>query len=747
MKLNYLLKGAAVALLMAGTAFSAAAATPLTTDQFKNIVKSEAGEGMSDEMLDQLIEILRQKYPNEDDFNKALTAYLTKTLPMYNYFTKDRENPPFVENISDIKVDTIAAAPCDEMYYGVGDPRNYYKSEGMSEDEIATGLAAGAKRKYNQSYVWGIASVGDKLYWATNTNYICTMMRDAPYTVPQSDPTNGFDNNCWACEFNSGIYGKTVHAQVDPSYTQYSDSRIPHMYCYDTTTGVVEDITPDGEEFAMNLQNCQGFRSGGSHHGVVFFGGPAAYGGSMGTVTGGASFFAYDDEAHKMISCNSMDNVDGNRITNVRRWYVFDDILYCGVRVTDKNGVDRGAIMRWFGDKNDPWNFHIVGWTPCEAAEIVEFNNRLYIGGWLTASQRDCAVFKGPEIPQGGMQPVDINEPEWPQIWRLNQYDPDPVARNVQYVGCLEVWKDKLYWGTFTFGYAIRHLAMTNGGYTDLTSPEALAFIMGEFRQTTLWRVDAQDNIELLYGDAQLPRWDKMTKFNEQGQPIGEDSWTLVDTGWSPKFGRAGYGNPFQCYTWTMTKYHGDLYLGTNDVTMLLGDLADNTGDEAFTLLKAVCKLDKKDYGFDLFRMTDPEKGVESITLDGFGNHTAYGIRNFMVIGDNLYVGSAAPYNIVANSGWHLFRLHEAGLSGVQDNMVQPGIVCRKEAGQINVASFDGKNLAGATLYGVDGKVISTAIPVGNVGVLSTENCTTGTTVIIKATTADGKQYTSKMIL
>ncbi|MBQ0115058.1 MAG: hypothetical protein KBT10_04220 [Bacteroidales bacterium] len=43
------------------------------------------------------------------------------------------------------------------------------------------------------------------------------------------------------------VYGQTVHAQVDPSYTQYSDSRIPHMYCYDTTTGVVEDITPDGD--------------------------------------------------------------------------------------------------------------------------------------------------------------------------------------------------------------------------------------------------------------------------------------------------------------------------------------------------------------------------------------------------------------------------------------------------------------------------------------------------------------------
>ena len=245
--------------------------------------------------------------------------------------------------------------------------------------------------------------------------------------------------------------------------------------------------------------------------------------------------------------------------------------------------------------------------------------------------------------------------------------------------------------------------------------------------------------MELLYGESELPRWNKLS--------TGEDTWSIVETGWTPKFGRAGYGNPFTVYTWTMTKYHGDLYLGTNDVTMLLGDLADNTNDDGFKVMQNICNINKEEYGFELLRMKDPEQPVQAITRDGFGNHTAYGVRNFMIIGDDMYLGSASPYNVAPNSGWHLFKLHEAGLSGIEDNMVQPGILCRKEAGQINVASFDGQNLGSATLYSIDGKVISTAIPVGNVGVLSTESCTTGTTVIVKATTADGKQYTSKMIL
>ena len=165
MKFNYLLKCAAVALLMAGTAFSANADTTVTAEQkLREALQAEQGEG-SDDMLAQLLEYLHKKYPNEDDFNNALNGYLTKTLPMYNYFTKDRVQPEFAD-LTNIKVDTVVAAPCDEIYYGIGDPRNYYKSEGLSEAEIAEGLAAGGKCKYNQSYVWGIASVDKDWYEA-----------------------------------------------------------------------------------------------------------------------------------------------------------------------------------------------------------------------------------------------------------------------------------------------------------------------------------------------------------------------------------------------------------------------------------------------------------------------------------------------------------------------------------------------------------------------------------------------------
>lgn len=168
-------------------------------------------------------------------------------------------------------------------------------------------------------------------------------------------------NNSWVCECESGIYGQTVHGTIKPEYAQYSDTRIPRIYCYDITTGSVQDITPSGGDYDKLLQDCQGLRSAGYHNGVAFFGGPSLYGSTSGQ-TVGSSFFAYDTDAGKFIGCKALTDIDGNAITDIRRWYVHNGVLYCGVRITDANGKDRGAVLRWYGDKTNPWQFKIVGW-------------------------------------------------------------------------------------------------------------------------------------------------------------------------------------------------------------------------------------------------------------------------------------------------------------------------------------------------------------------------------------------------
>ena len=46
------------------------------------------------------------------------------------------------------------------------------------------------------------------------------------------------------------------------------------------------------------------------------------------------------------------------------------------------------------------------------------------------------------------------------------------------------------------------------------------------------------------------------------------------------------------------------------------------------------------------------------MTLDGFGNPANTGVRNAMVVGDDLYIGSSTYSNIDAKQGgWELFKL------------------------------------------------------------------------------------------
>lgn len=114
---------------------------------------------------------------------------------------------------------------------------------------------------------------------------------------------------------------------------------------------------------------------------------------------------------------------------------------------------------------------------------------------------------------------MDIDEPEWDIVWTYNSYEQNIVSQNMTYTAGLQVWNGKLYWGMFNASYAIPVL-LAKFGYEDMTSPEALAFILGHLRQTSFWRIDSNDNVELLYGEKELPVWNRNL--------TGEDTWSLV---------------------------------------------------------------------------------------------------------------------------------------------------------------------------------------------------------------------------
>lgn len=723
--------------------------------------------------------ILAQKYQDildklDPDGKKRelFSAYVHKVLPLYAMQRAGRITPEIADDASRYAVDTVWAAPVDEIYYGLGDERNIYTPEsayGLDEDAIADGIANGGRVKHNQSYLWGLVTVGDKVYWCTNTNYLCVGGPGAGLgqAATSGDITNGYENPCWVCEFNSGWYGKNVHAKVDADYAKYSDTRIPRIYCYDTTTGSVEDITPyyEGEEFKAALDDCQGLRSAGTCDGVVFFGGPSLYGSTPG-LTVGTQFFALDAETGKFISCKNMKDIDGNTITDIRRWKVVDGVLYCGVRLTDKNGVDCGAVLRWYGDKKDPWQFKIVGWMESEAAELEMFNGHMYVGGWNTNTISECTMIKGPEVAEGGLQPVEdatfaeakANDNVWPVIWRYSQYDKNKLSANSTYTAGIMTWKGKLYFGTFAAMYTIPMIA--SRFYTTpeaQSSPEFMAFYLGSMRQTSFWSIDENDTVEMLFGESFLPYWKKFDKTMVVAGnvvPVGPDEWGTYFNGYIPKFGRAGYGQLFTAYSWTIEEYNGDMFVGTMNMENLVGGVAadDEGGNPMAGSLKTLMGVSEDNYGFELVRFTDPDIYPDYITTNGFGNGTAYGIRNFTKCNGDLYIGSASPLNLMPNGGCHLFRFSDTTAKQEEDivptgigSAKLPGVIYKRFAGSVAISSLNGEKINNVAVYDAAGRLINNIAGKSNMVEIPTSGISSNV-IIVKVKTAKG-EWTREMVV
>lgn len=698
-----------------------------------------------------LINWLRQQFKNSVNLISLINKFSQQVLPLYNYLMDGRSIPQ-MDDVSAYTVDTAYAAPVDELFYGIGDERNNYNPLGFSKEEINAAKANGARVKHNQAYLWGMVTVGDKVYFSTNTNFLC--QGAGSIAVPGQDVSNGYEiKDCWACEMASGKFGRDVHAKIDPSYASLSDSRYARMYCYDTKTGMTEDISPSGKDAAGNdyelmALNCQGLRSAGAHNGVVFFGGPALYGSgySDGEDMVGSSFFAYDADAEKFIGCSDMKNIEGMegyQVTNVRRWLVYNNVLYVGVRITDANGTDRGAVLRWYGNKTNPWKFKVVGLMKNEAAEIEVFNNHMYVSGWNTASLKHATLIKGPKIPVDGMQPVDINSPEWDIVWDYTSYDKNSVNWSTVYGGALKQWNGKLYWGTISIAYTLPVMAQSLG-YTDFSTPEAMAFFLGALRPTTFWRIDEKDRVDMLYGETMMPIWNKMTKFDQYGRPAGPDTWSLVPTGWYPIYGRSGFGKPLTNYTWALEEYKGDLYIGTMNFDNLVGGVAGNYGDDSsegsiFKAMQSLLGIEPSSYGFELLKMDNHYKAPKYITANGFGNGSAYGIRNFATCGDDLYIGTAAPLNLRENGGWHLFRMNSAGsISGITETTTQNcSLIFKRNADNIVFATSDGSDIQNIAIYDINGRVLAEKKVASHIAEIPTSGINANL-MIVKVKTANG---------
>lgn len=672
------------------------------TDIHQLIAESYSiGGGMPDfdpGTIAQIKKLLEQLGISGTSYLKLL-EYFKKVYPLYIFQIENRVRPE-VDQDSKLAVDTVFQAPVDEAYYGLASPDNRYVPEGLSESALEEIKQNGGQGKRNGSYVWGMGTYKDKLFWSTNNNYLC-MQGYGNFVQPGKGDNAPYENSCWVCEYGQSAYAKEAYEEGDEN-SKYADIRPPRMYSYDTKTGIVTDITPSIADYPL-LKNCQGLRSCGVHNGVVFFGGPGLYASDWDSKVS-AAFVAYDADNDRILSTSSMDNVDGCKVVNVRRWRVINNVLYVTVGLTHPTtGKKIGALLRWYGDKNDPWKFHIVGLVDKEAAELAYFNNRIYIGTWGTVS----AVNVSPELPEGGFTPVGINSDMWPEIWTTESAEPTKtLGRSLTSVAGFHEWRDHLYWGVFCPNYYILSSALAT--YGDLTSPDALAFILGNYRTPSFWRLDKDNNCEMLYGDTSNPK----PVYNWKGNI---EKWELEPNGLTAKWGRGGFGNLCTIYVWAMQQYNDNLYIGTMDLSNLAVAAASKLlGDESFdTLSKLLTGLDTSDEGFELLRMTDEEEAPKFITQNGFNNAEQYGVRNLEVLNNKLMLGSASMSSLKDNGGWHVLSLEDLSTpaSISQSEIKKPGIIMERNAEYINLATVGGEAIATISVYDAAGRMISSSRP------------------------------------
>lgn len=633
---------------------------------------------------------------NDENFQQyveELETFLSQVVPLYTYQFGNTKTPcsadPGLYTIKDV-YDT----PKDACFYGVGDERNTYDPNGIDCEECKSN---GGKLKANGSYVWGMATDGKKLYWGTNNNYLC---QSGMSSIVGAGATGAIENSCYVCEFEKGQRAKELAAE-DPRLAKFGDIMPSRLFSYDTETGIVTDISPDDK----TLDHNQGIRSAIYFHGIVFFGGPDFTVDSDAGQTTNSTFVAYSTEQNKIIGTSNSWNVSGYAITDVRRWLVVDDVLYCGVG-TLKDGEYAGAVLRWTGSADDPFKFEIVGFTSNEAAELEYHKGHIYVAVWTaTGTKRETStLYKSPAVPAGGLTAADAKE--WDKVWQYSDYDENsPIPTDIL---SLKSFNGKLYWGTYSSSYVIPLVALSR--FKTLTSAKAIAYVLGALRRTVLFCSDEPDgnpnSVELLYGEKKLPIYD-----NETG------TWSLKDnvSHYTPKWGRSGYGNPYTSYTWAMDEYNDKLYIGTMDVSTMVAPFFEtiSKGDDSKRIslektLKRIMQIDDKETGYECLVLSDSDTEPKYVTVNGFGNHAAYGIRNMQALDGKLFIGTANPQNLNANGGWQVLSLEEnGGPTSVASAQVKPaGIMFKQNEYYLEFSSMKGEKIGKVTLTDMSGKTV-----------------------------------------
>jgi hypothetical protein len=523
----------------------------------------------------------------------------------------------------------VAKAAPDENFNGIGQPYD----------------AGPPYTKVNHGYPWGMTVAGDHVWIATLANPLCQFFGGySPLGVaPPPVQTSSF-----VCEYGLSQYSSSLPALL-------GDWRPPQAFVYDVKTdslAEVSDLVDDGL-----LQSTGGLRSAGNHDGMVFLAGPS-FDEATGQLGNGVNMFVFDAGTHALIGARHFPQYSDIR----NRWVVVDDVLYTTVgNIADGTG----SVLRWNGTKDDPFSFEVVGNLDGQGAELELHEGRLFVTTWNSLTVGDFAVgnyaslYMSPPLRRGGLRGASADE--WVKVWQITDYEPDPVTASIYQGGPLVSYGGYLYWATINppFVGAIQHIS-TYGTSDPLG---VTAAVLGAHRPTTVFRGrkfgTRAEKVDLLYGSQFLPAY------------VPGSGWQIVANNMRsrPLYGSAGYGNFFNAYTWSMTIHDGMLYAGTFDWSVFLKEPLDLLLHEAFGFptdnrISALLPNSGVHYGADLYRFPSARQAAETVSTDGLGNYSNYGIRNLISTPTGLYLGMTNPFNLLTDpdddkpeGGWELIRL------------------------------------------------------------------------------------------
>lgn len=527
-----------------------------------------------------------------------------------------------VAGSGELSMEVLAKAVADECFAGVGVP--YPPGPPCAQGQP----------KVNDAYVWSLAKAGRRLWFGTGANVLC--LKPANYTVREP-----ILNEDYTCE-----YGESQPAKQNPALpAPLGDHRPPEIYVYDLAAERLTDRTGDltGADAAL-LRDTAGLRAGTAHRGVVLLAGPS--------LVSGVNMFAFDAFTGHYLGSTKLTAYE-----NIRHFAVAAGVLYAGVGV-GINGGEGGRVLRWTGDRSDPFRFVEVGVLPTQAADMAAHNGRLFVTTWPEAVVEEnavaddsdglAAVWMSPLLFEGepGLHPEDAGA--WRQVWHTGMYEPDPVIARSYALGGLESYRGQLYWGTMHV--PLQATALHSAVYRPRTPAQVRDTLINTQRAAGLFRgaflgTGAQ-RVELLYGAAQLPAYDPTAAG-------GAGAWSATSTGYTPLFGASGFGNRFNAYIWKMAVAGGRLYVGTMDWTYLAGDNLNP---------------DPAEFGGDLWYFDSAQEPAIAVDTQGVGgNWLNQGVRNIVADGDTVYLGIANPFNLrtdptddIPEGGWELIRVAPA---------------------------------------------------------------------------------------